>query len=92
MILCCLFVFSLSLYLQFYIPSSQFLPQLIVDPFLSLVENIYILNSNKTIDLVSHSMGGLVVASFFKSYPSQAETYIRSWTAVGVCFSFVCVL
>ncbi len=38
------------------------------------------------VDLVTHSMGGLVVKSFLAQYPEEFERYVRTWIAVAVPF------
>mmetsp|Transcript_29811 Transcript_29811/g.41178 ORF Transcript_29811/g.41178 Transcript_29811/m.41178 type:complete len:466 (-) Transcript_29811:83-1480(-) len=40
---------------------------------------------SRGVDIVSHSMGGLVVAAFYATFP-EANTLIRSWTTVGTPF------
>ena len=38
------------------------------------------------VDLVSHSMGGLVVQAYMTMYPQHAAKYVNSWTTIGTPF------
>ncbi|KAL2609370.1 hypothetical protein R1flu_027943 [Riccia fluitans] len=50
------------------------------------LKQIYEASGGKKVDIISHSMGGLIVKNFLALYPEIFEKYVNKWIAVTVPF------
>eukprot|EP01024_Parvocaulis_polyphysoides_P030402 TRINITY_DN27604_c0_g1_i4.p1 TRINITY_DN27604_c0_g1~~TRINITY_DN27604_c0_g1_i4.p1 ORF type:complete len:334 (+),score=9.25 TRINITY_DN27604_c0_g1_i4:3-1004(+) len=58
-----------------------------IEALISKLKSIHKQCGGKRIDIVSHSMGGLVILSFLAQYPDMFEKYVDKWIAICCPFS-----
>uniref|UniRef100_A0A0E0DIC5 Uncharacterized protein n=1 Tax=Oryza meridionalis TaxID=40149 RepID=A0A0E0DIC5_9ORYZ len=57
-----------------------------LDRFSRKLESVYIASGEKKINLITHSMGGLLVKCFMSLHSDVFEKYIKSWIAIAAPF------
>lgn len=57
-----------------------------MDRFAAKLESIYIASGGKKINLISHSMGGILVKCFMSLHAGVFEKYVKNWIAIAAPF------
>lgn len=58
-----------------------------VDALMAKLQHMQRLNNGKRVDVITHSMGGLIMKSFMALHPQEYEQCVRSWVALGAPFN-----
>ncbi|XP_072969903.1 lecithin-cholesterol acyltransferase-like 4 [Typha angustifolia] len=57
-----------------------------LDKFSAKLESIYTCSGGKKVNIITHSMGGLLVKCFVSLYSDIFEKYVKSWVAIAAPF------
>ncbi|KAA6393865.1 MAG: putative phospholipase A1 [Streblomastix strix] len=59
---------------------------IIMNPLIDRIKSAYESCGGKKIDIISHSMGGLVFRTFCQLYPELVTKYVRRWITIASPF------
>ncbi|WOL15719.1 hypothetical protein Cni_G24500 [Canna indica] len=57
-----------------------------LDMFAAKLESVYVSSGGKKMNIITHSMGGLLVKCFMSLYSDIFEKYVKSWIAIAAPF------